>query len=200
MKLLICAHPDDEILWFNPENFDKIIIVFLARSGNDKFNLGRLEALREHPFSDKIFSLHCMESELTQNSRKNKEAAVKRYFANYKKLERLLPKFLLEADEIFTHNQWGEYGHPEHVLINVVLSKIAPEIPTYCLGNLVGENQFFTMPREEAMNTPLFEEIKAIYKKHGVWTFREDYKLPTIMRYFKEEINPENPRQINLII
>jgi hypothetical protein len=200
MKLLIVGHPDDEILWFNPENFDKIIIVFFARSGNDKFNHGRQAALLEHPLRHKIIRLNFLEAGLTQHSRKDKAVAVKRYFSNYHKLMKILPDYIEDADEIFSHNQWGEYGHPEHVLINNVLSKIATHIPVYCLGNLVGENKLFTMPKEETMNTPLFEEIKAIYKKYGVWTFREDYQLPTIMRYYKEEIDPENPRITNIII
>jgi len=200
MKILVVAHPDDEILWFNPENFDKIIMVFLHRIGDKLFSGRRKIAIRELPFSDKIINLGFVESGLTSNGRGDKQKAVNRYFANFRELEKILPEHIEDADEIFTHNQWGEYGHPEHVLINIVLSKIAPEIPTYCLGNLVGESNLFTMPKEETMNTPQFEEIKAIYKKHGVWTFREDYKPATIMRYFKEDINPENPRQINLII
>lgn len=31
MKALIAAHPDDEIIWFSPQDFDLIVIAFLAR-------------------------------------------------------------------------------------------------------------------------------------------------------------------------
>ncbi|GAG99008.1 unnamed protein product, partial [marine sediment metagenome] len=32
MKILIVAHLDDELLWFNPQSFDKIIVAFLGRA------------------------------------------------------------------------------------------------------------------------------------------------------------------------
>ena len=47
MKILVVAHPDDEILWFNPKRYDKIIIVFgdfgdaRASVGGDKRSQAR---------------------------------------------------------------------------------------------------------------------------------------------------------------
>ncbi|WP_028389032.1 hypothetical protein [Legionella fairfieldensis] len=31
MKVLTVAHPDDEIIWFSPQDFDLIVIAFLVR-------------------------------------------------------------------------------------------------------------------------------------------------------------------------
>ena len=61
MKLLVVSHPDDEVIWFNPEKFDKIIIVFLARLDRDVAE-ARSKAINAHPLVDKITCLGLTES------------------------------------------------------------------------------------------------------------------------------------------
>lgn len=54
MKYLIVAHPDDEIIWFHPENYDKIVIVFLKREDQPDITRGRQEVKKHHPLKDRI--------------------------------------------------------------------------------------------------------------------------------------------------
>ncbi len=62
MNVLVVAHPDDEILWFTPQSFDLIVIAFLARHDKPYAKHCREMALAEHPFKEKIISLHIDES------------------------------------------------------------------------------------------------------------------------------------------
>ena len=102
MKILVVAHPDDEILWFNPEEFDKIYIVFLGREG-------RTTALNEHPLKDKIECFNFPESNYWRDKTKKVE-----YDKNYSDLVERLKE--IDAKEVQTHNAYGEYGHSDHIL------------------------------------------------------------------------------------
>ena len=61
MRVLIVAHPDDEILWFNPEDFDQIVIVF-GDFGDGRSGDGRRKASAEHPLANRITHLNLKES------------------------------------------------------------------------------------------------------------------------------------------
>jgi LmbE family N-acetylglucosaminyl deacetylase len=102
MKILVVAHPDDEILWFNPEELDKIYIVFLGRDG-------RAAALNEHPLKHKIECFNFPESNYWRDKTKKVE-----YDKNYSDLIAKLKE--IDATEVRTHNAYGEYGHLDHIL------------------------------------------------------------------------------------
>jgi len=147
MKTLIVAHPDDEILWFNPEEYDKIVIVFgdfgdhRAKEGGDR----RRNALAKHPLKDKIVHLNIPESDFTRN--KGNEGI---YRLNQRLIEEKLQE--LEADEVTTHNGHGEYGHLEHIQV------------FYACMNA------FDCP-VNGKNPKIFRETKKIYEECGAWTW-----------------------------
>jgi len=64
---LLVAHPDDEILWFAPEKYDKIIIVFgdFGDERGSEWGERRRKAIAEHPLKDKIIHLNYPESHYT---------------------------------------------------------------------------------------------------------------------------------------
>lgn len=201
MKILVVGHPDDEFIWHNPDNFDKIIIVFLDRFGDLKFNRNRLKALVYHPLRDVINYLGYTESGIAdKNSILDIGLRKKLFLENWHKLELDLPELIKGADEIYTHNQWGEFGHPEHVMINAVVNTIAGDIPVWCRENLVGPSNNFSIPREEFADIDRFYELRAFYNDYDIWTFRDDYRPPAILRYFQEDKNEFQNRKTKIII
>jgi len=141
MKVLIVAHPDDEILWFNPSEFDQIIIVFLNGYKEEE----RRRALENHPLKDKIV---CWE--LTESNYWRDKTKIEEYKKCYRETVELARK--LNADSITTHNAHGEYGHTDHVLVHNAVMEGAS-----CLVN--------------GKDPKLFQQIKKVYEEAGAWTW-----------------------------
>lgn len=177
MKILCVAHPDDECLWFNPKGFDKIIMCFMDRADNFKVFLGRRKALGKHPLKDKIVTLNLTESNY-QTFKSKREAHVK----NYEELVKILKEKLKDADEVWTHNSWGEYQHADHIMVHEAVRE-ATDKPIFVLDGIVGATGKERI--EVDMDLDLYKEIKEIYKTTGSWTWRLEYDPPAKQYYYK---------------
>jgi len=202
MKILIVGHPDDEFLWFNPDSFDRIILVFRDRYDDIEFNHRRLQALSNHPYRHKMIFLNYEESGIT--NRKITLAAedkMKRLMGNWHRLELDLPPLILNASEIYTHNQWGEFGHPEHVMINAVVNFISAGKPVFCPQDLVGTrdnpNGKFVEGKIDIFD---FLRLREFYQKYNIWTFRNDYLPPPVIKYYREDPEEFKSRKTQIII
>ncbi len=143
-KVLIVAHPDDEILWFNPLEYDKIIIVFTGRHDRPDFEEKRKKAINQHPLRVECWGL--MESNFWRDPSKYQE-----YEENYKEICEKLKT--LKADCIDTHNAYGEYGHADHILVhNAVMDTVD------CLVN--------------GKDPKTYRKIKQLYVDEDVWTWK----------------------------
>ena len=147
MKVLIVAHPDDEILWFNPEEFDRIVIVFLGRLDKKEQGEGRRRALEAHPLKDKIECLGLTES---GHWRDKSVAAMERHQHNRVLLERWL--HTVDADEVTTHDAKGEYQHLDHVLVHNACMEILK-----CKVN--------------GKDPVLYRKIRQVYVDNNCWTW-----------------------------
>ena len=145
MKVLIVAHPDDEIIWFNPAEFDRIVIVF-GDFGDGRSGDGRRKALKEHPLADKILHLNLKESNYWRDGKKIAE-----HKENYSRLVRFL-KSLESADEVVTHDANGEYGHADHILVHR-----ACMMTLDCSVN--------------GKDPALYRKIRKVYEDSGCWTW-----------------------------
>jgi LmbE family N-acetylglucosaminyl deacetylase len=145
MKYLIVAHPDDECLWFAPEKYDKIVIVFTDRSDRPGFGDNRRKAIAEHPLKDKIECLDLTESNFWRDNTKFQEQK-----DNYDDICEYLRG--IDAESIDTHNANGEYGHADHILVrNAVLDTVN------CPVN--------------GQDPKLYRDIKKVYQKYNAWTW-----------------------------
>lgn len=156
-KILIIAHGDDEILFFNPTEYDKIIFVFKDRLDVPKFGDGRMQSFIEHPMSDKIRCVGLTESNYWRDSSKLNE-----YIDNYLDLREWLKEQDFTNCEITTHDAQGEYGHADHKLVyTCVMDTVSCKV--------------------NGQDPLLYREIKNIYKRNGVWTYyivpENDYLL-----------------------
>lgn len=151
MKILVTAHPDDEVIFFNPNNYDKIYVVFgdfgdhRGKAYGDK----RRAALKELPYADKIIHIDLPESHYTWDQG-NAERRMD-YENNYRDLCEYLKN--VKADEVTTHESWGEYGNLDHTLVHHA-----------CLA-------VFDCP-VNGMDPKTYRKAKQIYKKYGVWTWK----------------------------
>lgn len=180
MKILVAAHPDDCILWFNPKDFDKIILCFMDRHDNYKVFMGRRKVLGQHPLKDKIEILNLVESGY-QSNKVHRDA----HQANYKKAVELLReklKDLKETDEVWTHNSWGEYGHSDHILISEAVREVAT-CPVYVLDGFIPHTGRQRI--EVEMDLDFYKQVKDLYTKWGAWTWRSDYEPPAKQYYYK---------------
>lgn len=150
MRIGVFAHPDDEIIFFNPNELDKIIIVFGDFGDNRGSTYGdyRRNALKKLPYANKIIHLNLPESHYTWD--RNNEERHSKYLQNYKDLCEFLKT--LDADAVVTHGSWGEYNNLDHVLVHHA-----------CMDTL-------NCP-VNGLDTKLYREAKKIYKSNNVWTW-----------------------------
>lgn len=146
MKLLVVAHPDDEILWFNPEEYDKIMIVFGKRKDKSTlWNNNRKKTVENHPLKDKIIFLDMTESNYWRDPTQERE-----YFNNYVDLCLALKQY--KPESVMTHDANGEYGHADHKL---------------CFNACMDT---FDCP-VNGKNTILYRKIKKHYQSFDCWTW-----------------------------
>jgi hypothetical protein len=179
MKLLIVAHPDDCVLWFNPKLFDKIVICLLDRFDNYDVFKGRLEVQKKHPLKDKIVWLGLTEDGYYQN-----KLNYDKHCRNYDLLKEKLANELIGYDEIHTHNSWGEYGHTDHIMVNQIVRELS-KVPVWCFDGItpsVGKER-----REEEMDIEFFKKVRELYKKNNCWTWKIDYYPTPTQMYYNEK-------------
>lgn len=146
-RYLIVAHPDDEIIWFNPEEYDKIVIVFTDRLDVPQFGSSRRKAMEELPYADKIISLDMIESNYWRDKTKRLD-----YEENYDELCDWLHNIIEDNDTVTTHNPYGEYGHTDHIMLWHA-----------CMDTL-------NCP-VNGKDPKLYRQAKGIYKEARVWTW-----------------------------
>jgi LmbE family N-acetylglucosaminyl deacetylase len=144
MKALVVAHPDDEILWFNPAEFDLIVIVF-GDFGDGRSGTGRRAAIENHPLKERILHLNLTESNFWRDPRQ-----AQKHEENFEKLCWFLKT--LAADEVTTHNAMGEYQHADHILVH-----------NACMATL-------NCP-VNGKDPDLYRRVKKVYQDAGCWTW-----------------------------
>jgi hypothetical protein len=205
-SILVCAHPDDEILWFSSilERVDQVLLCYLHCNSKPHWSIGRQESLSAHPVTT-ISCLGLKESEVFNGadwsepeityygvavSRKGKPETA--YVKNYHILKDQLKPILIGHQNVFTHNPWGEYGNEEHVQIYRVIKELQREIgftlwsSNYCSNrslNLALKyiNGFNSNYVTLQTNKELATLAKALYERNNCWTWFTDWE------WFNEE-------------
>lgn len=83
---------------------------------------------------------------------------------------------------IFTHNAWGEYGHPDHILVHNIIKKSGKVLLVSDIMLDSSFTKFKSFPKPEiknyleVTNTDLdfYEKCKTIYAKYNVWTWNQN--------------------------
>ena len=208
---LVVAHPDDEVLWFSSvlEHVEQVIICFLEFPPQPALGTARRASLSAYPLN----TAECLEIDESQsfddrNWRDPMETAygVKitrhrqastRYEQNYSILVTCLRERLKNCRNVFTHNPWGEYGHEEHVQVYRAIEFLQRELgfriwfSNYC-GNRSAKlmlawlaerkMEHVTLPTNRALS----HQIANLYKRHGCWTWFDDYNPPSEESFLRD--------------
>lgn len=178
MKLLITAHPDDELLWFNPLAFDKIIICFLERLDRPDISEARRRVLVRHPLKNKMECLKLTESDYWRNKLNLGE-----HQKNYQELKKLLRPDIKKAEIIYTHNPWGEYkDHTDHIMVSQVVTELA-KVPVFAFDGIIPTTARLT--HYEKMDLDFYRKVRDLYIEEGAWTWFKDYEPPIKQSYFQ---------------
>ncbi len=198
---LIVAHPDDDILWLSSvfDKVGKIVFCFNDSPRRPEWGPARKKTLADYPLPS-VSTLDITEAisfnradwlqpvitdyglELSSD-----QAADKRYKETFRIVSDALVEVVEGKKNIFTHNPWGDYGHEDHVLVYRALKALQTRygytlwFSNYCSNrSLVLMNRYISGFRSDyeclPANLPLAQEIADLYRKHGCWTWYEDYQ------------------------
>lgn len=187
MRVLIVAHPDDEILWFNPAYFERIYIAFLGRRDKPELSKKRLTSLSLHPFKDKISIFNLEESGYWKDrSRYQEHTSAKEYLLE--KLKHI--KGHEKISEIYTHNDVGEYGHSDHILVNKCVYSVFKEthpiwMPYKFIFSVSGFQPGYIQMKSIESDISSFNRIRSIYIRQAAWTWNLEYYPEPLENYYR---------------
>jgi hypothetical protein len=238
-SVIVAAHADDEVLWFNAivKDVDQVIVVFEDFWAHPGIGAARRAALADYPRAGVSclaipesgaygcaqwdapqvselgieFGMEAGRRAVTRLARKSlsriasldnvaSESVATSYRANYRAIYEALRERLSPGMNVFTHNPWGEYGHEEHVQVFRALDRLRSEIgftlwmSNYCTERSLplamryfhaAPGSYLRMPTDKAFA----DEVAAVYKRHGCWTWADDWA------WFEEECYMEAPRE-----
>lgn len=209
--VVVAAHPDDEILWLSSAmaEADPVVLCYGAPYGKPEkaeararavaaLNLPRLINLAI-PESGVRLLVDWQNPVLTPTGMAIAEPeAQARFDANFITLVEKLRPVLAGADAVYTHNPWGEYGHPEHIQVYRAVVDLQKELGfTIWFSNYMAP---LTMPLIHAIApAPLWAEkrvavpdvrlarrLRAIYLRHRVWTWALFHRWPATETFFAQ--------------
>lgn len=200
---VVVAHPDDEVLWFSSvlDRVGRAILCFEDCDDYPHLGPGRRAVLESYPLPHvtslrlpEPCSVHLVdwsqpkpgEYGLLLNANAATAGRCARYERTFHELRDALADRLRGIKVVFTHNPWGEYGHPDHVQLSRVVDSLRPELgfrqfysgyvahrtmPLAALS-LSRIGRWFELPTQPALAEP----IHALYRAHGCWTWPDDYQ------------------------
>lgn len=207
---IICAHPDDEVIFFSSilKDASSVIICF-TETQNKTVTMGRKNIKKFPPLKNYLFldlvEPNVFNSANWNNPTKSPEGlTVSRnkynYVKSYQGIKLKLSKILKFGDTIYTHNPWGEYGHEEHVQVFRVITELSNELNLKIFVTGYVSNKSYNLMKMEnhlltnkiqfmTINEKLVNDFKAIYILNYCWTFDDNYIWPRIETFYKININ-----------
>jgi len=203
LHAVVVAHPDDEALWLSSvvASAERIVFGFGAvfdRPGRSKARRLAVAALPlsgivnlEIPESGVDWKSYQIQPELTSVGIKIAESSVReRYESNYARLHEGLRASLTGCADVYTHNPWGEYGHPEHVQVYRAVTALQDELGfTVWFSNYgSARNLSFVRGLAPRLNWARRAVVKpdlstanslmAVYQHYGAWTYPSAHRWP----------------------
>jgi hypothetical protein len=200
---VVVAHPDDECLWLSSvlAISGRVVFAFGDPYGRPDVAAARRRAVAELPLPG-VVNLAIPESgsrlavdwsrpRLTPMGIAITEpAAASRYEANFGRLVAALRPVLAGLAMVFTHNPWGEYGHPEHIQLHHAILSLQSELGfTIGFSNYVDGRSWplavelagmpsWTLRRVLATDRASAMRLRAVYRRHGAWTWTAWHRWP----------------------
>ncbi|MDE1905754.1 MAG: PIG-L family deacetylase [Rhodospirillales bacterium] len=201
--VVVAAHPDDEILWLSSAmaQANPVVLCYGAPFGRPEKAEARAKAVAAlklpHlvnlaiPESGSRLLVDWQNPELTPTGIAIAlPEAQARYDANFITLVEKLRPILAGAADVYTHNPWGEYGHPEHIQTYRAVEALQKEqgftiwfsnymAPlTIPLIRTLGSTPLWAEKRVAVPDVRLARRLRAIYLRHRVWTWSLWHRWP----------------------
>jgi len=97
------------------------------------------------------------------------------------KLSNTINNLIKDEEIVFTHNSWGEYGHPDHILVHNIIKQTGKTILT---SNIMLDNNFTGFKKYQISDPEnyqivtndieLYLKCKMIYTKYKCWTWGDE--------------------------
>ena len=114
-KLMIVAHPDDEMLWGGSELIDEDYLVVCVTCGSDAKRVIEFEKVMESTSEEYVMLGY---PDKTNGERDNWDTVKEDIITDIEKIYALK-----DWKKIVTHNPEGEYGHIHHKMTNEIVTK-----------------------------------------------------------------------------
>jgi len=110
-------------------------------------------------------------------------AARTRYDTNYARLLEGLRASLAGIEHVYTHNPWGEYGHPEHIQVHRAVAALQEELEftlwfsnyvsarTWSLARSLEDRLRAAERRVVRPDLAMARRLGRIYRHYGAWTW-----------------------------
>lgn len=201
-NVLVVAHPDDEVLWFSSiiPYIDKVVIIYSGVADDRHFGHRRSQVLLDLQYPTTCFQL---EEPGTYSIgdwqdplptwygmklfRHNGISLSENLYRNgFHVIRQLLIDTLSSYSCIFTHNPWGEYGHPDHVQVYRIIESLKGYygfeiyVPGYVSARSLGFAQQYALSGDNSLvvcrtDSDLAKKAAASYKDHQCWTWIDDW-------------------------
>jgi LmbE family N-acetylglucosaminyl deacetylase len=164
-RLVFVAHPDDESIWCSEklDNKTHIVVVFgLSRLGLEIAKLRKNEFKNAMEIAGCSYEIWNYPEKVRNLQYDSIEENILKVLANFKNIE-----------EIYTHNEFGEYGHMDHIRLHNIMKNIfrkyyntgkSPEIYKFYPNlNYSSEDRFENVPfaEESEKRRKLFDCYKS---------------------------------------
>ncbi|MDE1895805.1 MAG: PIG-L family deacetylase [Rhodospirillales bacterium] len=210
-SVVVAAHPDDEILWLSSAmaQAKPVVLCYGAPFGRPEKAEARAKAVAAlklpHlvnlaiPESGSRLLVDWQNPVLTPTgiAIASPEAQT-RYDANFTILVEKLRPILAGAVDVYTHNPWGEYGHPEHIQTYRAVEALQKEqgftiwfsnymAPlTVPLIRALGSTPLWAEKRVAVPDVRLARRLRAIYLRHRVWTWSLWHRWPATETFYAQ--------------
>ncbi len=210
MRAVVVAHPDDEALWLSAAlaGAGRVVFCFGDQFGGGRKSEGRRRAVAALTLP--VVSLELVESGtrrlvdwksagFTASGIEIADAAGRaQYEANFVALVAGLRTRLAGCDEVYTHNPWGEYGHPEHVQVYRAVAALQAELGftlwfsnyvsplTWRLARLSGAG--WAQKVRVRPDRALAWRLLWTYWRHGAWTWPLAHRWPRWEMYYAQPV------------
>ncbi len=200
---VVVAHPDDEALWLSSvvASARRIVFGFGAVFDRPGRSQARRRAVAALPLKEIVnlgipesgvdWQRHQIEPELTPLGIKIAGSAARdRYESNYARLHEGLRASLAGCAEVYTHNPWGEYGHPEHIQVHRAVSALQAElgykvrfsnyVSARNLPFVRGLAERLSFAERAVVRPDLVtaRALMAVYRHQGAWTYPTAHRWP----------------------
>lgn len=212
--VLVVAHPDDEAICFSAtwQKVERIVFCFINDPLVDERSVCRNRVLSSHPHVH-VESLGLTESgcygqadwplpRLTRSGLAVGENS-EHYNGVHRKLLRALEPVLAVADNVITHNPWGDYGHEEHVMVYRAVHRLKRRLGfNLWYSNYVSNRsvqlaaQYIHDIWDGAVRYQIdrvtTERLMALYQQHDCWTwhpkwsfFDDEWYFPDVLKFHR---------------